>query len=88
LTYLGGTLSEKFGAKWLIGVGTFLAGVLTLFNPLAARSGGIGALISLRVLQGLVQVRCYVTILERGNILYQLLKVCSKSQSMINPIYG
>lgn len=62
-------MSEKFGAKWLIGGGTFLAGVLTLFNPLAARSGGIGALISLRVLQGLVQVRCYVTILERGNIL-------------------
>jgi len=62
-------LSEKFGAKWLIGGGTFLAGVLTLFNPLAARSGGIGALISLRVLQGLVQVRSYVTILERGNIL-------------------
>ncbi len=62
-------MSEKFGAKWLIGGGTFLAGVLTLFNPLAARSGGIGALISLRVLQGLVQVRSYVTILERGNIL-------------------
>jgi hypothetical protein len=49
-------LSEKFGAKWLIGGGTFLAGVLTLFNPLAARIGGIGALIALRIVQGLVQV--------------------------------
>jgi len=49
-------LSEKFGAKWMMGIMTSLAGILTLFNPLAARSGGIGVLAGLRVLQGLVQV--------------------------------
>ena len=62
--FSGGILGEKFGAKWLIGTGTFLAGVLTLFNPLAARSGGIGALIALRVVQGLVQVGSYATLLH------------------------
>ena len=52
----GGILSEKFGAKWMIWIMTSLAGILTLFNPLAARNGGIGVLAALRVLQGLVQV--------------------------------
>jgi len=49
-------LSEKFGAKWLIGLTTGLSAILTLLNPIAARSGGIGALITLRILQGLIQV--------------------------------
>ena len=53
---LGGTLSEKFGAKWIIGGMTFLAGLLTVLNPLAARQGGIGALVALRIVQGLAQV--------------------------------
>ena len=52
----GGMLSEKFGAKWLLGSLTGLAGLLTILNPIAARSGGIGALAALRVIQGLVQV--------------------------------
>ena len=52
----GGILSEKFGAKWLIGLMTFCYGILTVFNPLAARNGGIGAIMGLRILQGLVQV--------------------------------
>ena len=54
----GGILSEKFGAKWIMGIMTFFAGILTLFHPLAARSGGIGALMGIRVLQGLAQVSC------------------------------
>ncbi len=40
----------------MMGIMTFLAGLLTLFHPLAARSGGIGALMAIRVIQGLAQV--------------------------------
>ncbi len=52
----GGILSEKFGGKWMMGLMTFVAGLLTMFNPMAARNGGIGALVALRIIQGLVQV--------------------------------
>uniref|UniRef100_A0A5S6Q5Z9 Sialin n=1 Tax=Trichuris muris TaxID=70415 RepID=A0A5S6Q5Z9_TRIMR len=48
----GGLLSAKFGGKWIFGLGTFLAGVLTFFVPLAA-SAGVEYLIAIRVLQGL-----------------------------------
>jgi hypothetical protein len=53
---IGGILSEKFGAKWFIGLMTFCSAILSIFNPLAARNGGIGAIIGLRIFQGLVQV--------------------------------
>ena len=52
----GGIISEKFGGTLLLGSMTALAGLLTLLNPLAARAGGIGTLVVLRVIQGLVQV--------------------------------
>ena len=52
----GGIISGKFGAKWMMGSMTALAGLLTILNPITARAGGIGALVALRVIQGLVQV--------------------------------
>lgn len=48
-----GNLAEKFGPKWIFGGGVFIAGILTLFTPLAARSG-IGFLIAIRILTGIV----------------------------------
>jgi hypothetical protein len=41
----------------MLGLMTMLAGILTMLNPVAAEFGGIGAIVGLRVVQGLVQVR-------------------------------
>ena len=48
-------MAEKYGAKWLFGIGTFIAAILTLVAPLAA-DFGVAAFIIVRVLQGLAEV--------------------------------
>ncbi len=52
----GGILCEKIGSKWIIGLMTFCAGVLTIFNPLVAQYGGVTAISIIRAIQGFVQV--------------------------------
>lgn len=48
----GGRLAERFGAKWLYGVGVLATALLTLLTPLAAK-WSIYAFVALRVLMGL-----------------------------------
>ncbi|GIX82935.1 hypothetical protein CDAR_209881 [Caerostris darwini] len=48
----GGILCERLGAKWIFGVGVMITSSLYLLIPLAA-SWGVGALIAIRILQGL-----------------------------------
>uniref|UniRef100_A0A1I8I1D4 MFS domain-containing protein n=1 Tax=Macrostomum lignano TaxID=282301 RepID=A0A1I8I1D4_9PLAT len=47
----GGLLAERFGAKWVLGIGILWTAALTLLTPLAAH-WGVAALICLRVLEG------------------------------------
>jgi len=49
---LGGFLAEKYGGKWIYGIGTLCTAILTLLTPLAAEAG-VGVFIALRVLEGL-----------------------------------
>ncbi|KAG8180930.1 hypothetical protein JTE90_013936 [Oedothorax gibbosus] len=48
----GGTISEKFGAKWLFACGILVTAVFSLLTPLAA-SLGTAVFITVRVLEGL-----------------------------------
>lgn len=48
-----GNLAEKFGAKWILGGGVLIAGLLSLLAPLAARSSWI-LLFVVRFLTGVV----------------------------------
>ena len=48
-------MAEKYGAKWIFGVGTLLAAILTLVAPLASDFGA-SAFIIVRVLEGLGEV--------------------------------
>lgn len=48
----GGRIAEVLGAKWMFGLGVFLTAALTLAIPVASRAH-YGALIAIRVLQGL-----------------------------------
>ncbi|XP_055943182.1 sialin-like [Argiope bruennichi] len=50
----GGRLAERFGGKWLVGLGIFCTSVLTMLTPVAAR-WDIKALIALRVFEGLCE---------------------------------
>ena len=52
---LGGRLSDVFGPKFVLGPGVFIAGLLTLFGPIAARIN-IGVFIGSRVLVGAASV--------------------------------
>ncbi len=51
----GGYLSDRFGARYVFGLGVLLTSVTTLFTPLAAQLH-IGALIGVRVLEGFFEV--------------------------------
>ncbi len=51
-------LAERFGAKWIFGGSIFIAGILTLLTPLAARLH-VGFLIAIRVLIGAFEVSLY-----------------------------
>ncbi|CAG7835921.1 unnamed protein product [Allacma fusca] len=48
----GGMISERIGGKWPFGIGMFITALFSLLTPIAARSG-MGALIFVRVIQGL-----------------------------------
>lgn len=52
----GGILAEKYGGKWVFGIGILLTDFFCLLTPLAARHGGSGAVIAVRVLTGLSEV--------------------------------
>ncbi len=47
-----GNLAEKFGGKWIFGGAVLIPGILTLLNPIAARTD-YRLLIGLRVLMGM-----------------------------------
>ena len=66
----GGVMAEKYGGKWIFGIGTFATALLTLMIPMVS-SGGKTAFMVIRVLQGLGEVRmdkaallCSFTIVE------------------------
>ena len=51
----GGYLAEKYGGKWLFGLGVLVTAILTLFTPVAANAG-VSTFIAVRVLMGLGEV--------------------------------
>ncbi|XP_054720122.1 putative inorganic phosphate cotransporter [Uloborus diversus] len=48
----GGMAAEKWGAKWLFGIGVLVTAIFTLLTPLAAR-WNVYALIAARIMEGL-----------------------------------
>ncbi|GFY72488.1 hypothetical protein TNIN_170591 [Trichonephila inaurata madagascariensis] len=48
----GGILAEKYGAKWLFGIGVLVTSLFTLLTPLAAELG-VSYLVFVRVMEGL-----------------------------------
>ena len=55
----GGYLAGRYGGRFVYGIGILMTSVLTLLTPLAAEIH-IGALIGLRVLEGLFEVSLYI----------------------------
>ena len=51
----GGLLAQRFGGRWIVGIGTLMTALLTLLTPLAAYVG-LWALILLRVAEGIFEV--------------------------------
>lgn len=49
----GGILAERYGGKWILGLGILSTAFFTLITPVAIRSGGAGGLIAVRILMGL-----------------------------------
>ena len=52
----GGYLAEKYGGKWLFGIGTFMTAVLTLLTPVSAYAGTEWFIV-IRVLEGFFEVK-------------------------------
>lgn len=49
----GGRMAERWGAKWLFGIGALITGFLSLLIPYAAYNWGVAGVVTLRILQGL-----------------------------------
>jgi len=52
-------LAEKFGGKYVLGLGILSTAVFTLLTPLAATYGGASWLIAVRFLEGLGEVSAF-----------------------------
>ena len=53
----GGCMADKYGGKWMFGLGSFISAICTILHPVAARyGGGITLLCLLRVMKGLIEV--------------------------------
>ncbi|CAF3389237.1 unnamed protein product [Rotaria sp. Silwood1] len=52
--FIGGILAERYGAKWIFGCSLLIAGILTLFTPIAAQTH-VGLLIAIRILTGIFE---------------------------------
>ncbi|XP_012545589.1 putative inorganic phosphate cotransporter [Bombyx mori] len=54
LTHIpGGMLAERFGGKWVLGLGLLSTAICTFITPITVKMGGATALFILRVLEGL-----------------------------------
>lgn len=57
LTHIpGGMLAEKYGGKWVLGLGLLSTTICTLVTPVVVKAGGAPALFVLRVIEGLGEV--------------------------------
>lgn len=54
----GGYLAEKYGGKWLFGLGTLVTAFFTLLTPVAAKAG-LSSFIAVRLLEGLGEVKSF-----------------------------
>ena len=52
-------LAEKFGGKYVLGLGILSTAVFTLLTPVAAIYGGSNWLIAVRILEGLGEVSAF-----------------------------
>lgn len=60
LTHIpGGMLAERFGGKWVLGLGLLSTAICTIITPVTVKLGGATALFILRVIEGLGEVRIY-----------------------------
>lgn len=61
--FLGGILSDKYGGKYVLGIGVLCSSAFTMLVPVAAKAG-YGWLLAVRVLTGLgdVSIVCLETI--------------------------
>lgn len=69
----GGLLAEKYGAKWIFGLGILLSSILCLITPLMAR-WSVWALILTRAVEGLGEVRMsfvnyFISYCSRGQLI-------------------
>jgi len=55
----GGWLAEKFGGKWLYGLGILCTAILTLLTPIAARTH-VYLLLAVRILEGIGEVIIFI----------------------------
>lgn len=54
LTHIpGGMLAERYGGKWVLGIGLLSTAICTFITPITVKMGGAPALIVLRMIEGL-----------------------------------
>lgn len=52
----GGLLAQRFGGRWVFGIGIVMTAVLTLFTPVAANIS-VWLLVVVRALEGFFEVK-------------------------------
>ena len=49
-------MAERYGGKWVLGLGLLSTAVCTCITPFAVKTGGVNALFTLRVVEGFGEV--------------------------------
>jgi len=57
---IGGTLAQKVGGKLLLLFGICWTAILTLLTPVLTTAGGFGAIVAVRILEGIGEVTEHV----------------------------
>lgn len=65
---LGGFLIQKFGAKWVLGIGMLSTALFTAAVPVLTRWGGMSWLFALRVIQGMGEVSTFLQIINANKL--------------------
>lgn len=68
----GGMLAERFGGKWVLGLGLLSTAVCTIVTPAVVKMGGAPALFALRVIEGLGEVSLVWNFNMKCNTLIEL----------------
>ena len=84
----GGILAERFGGKRLLLFGILWTAVLTIFTPIFTRLGDFPAIVAVRILEGIGEVRFVRSFHQGRRLTFDSLSTCLQLPPALWPRHG